>query len=974
MKKLLRFFLPLLAAALLLSICASAEYDSGYSDGMAGDGAGIYAHGIDLSAWQGHEVDFEKIAQQGYAFVILRAGYSMTEDETFEENYARAKAAGLDVGAYLYSYAQTPEGARAEAAACKKWLRGKRLEYPFYFDIEDPQKHEPMSSESRTALASAFLTSMAEDGWLCGFYSSMSWLENKLDTALLGASYECWMAMYLPGGSCETYERYHGRFGMWQYTASGTVEGVPGTVDLNVAFKDYPSICREYGFSGYPRSGEPISLSGVNVPELIAAGESFPITGRVTSAENKLTNVTVGIYSADGEMVTGRSVGPKALKCDLSELASGVKMQTLAKGCYEFRVTATNTSTTRVLLRQTLRVADGGVWLESCTPPKDLHVGEAFRPTGLLTSDKTITDVELTVRDQKGTAVCSARAEPNQKTYDLSGEALDVTRLPRGSYIYCVTANAGRGRTELLRADFKVWANDDPVELTGLALREDRFYGESFGLEGVVTSKASALDRVSVTLSGLDGTVAASSETTDGRQQVLLSRLCRALDEQALPVGSYVLTVTAQNAGGPVELLRRDVSVSGDALSLCGLTPPVLIECGESAVIEGVVASDATRLRYVALTVLNAEGRPVRQCAAAPDSYVYDLTAMGKELLLSTLEAGEYRLLAAAENAHNYSTLCDTPLTVTRSRDSVHWSGDRFSLDGRAYAAGEAISLWGLLRSDVSELQSVTAEIVNTDGERFCTAALQTSGTEFSVDALNQGLRTAALPTGAYTLTIWAENASGTYRVAFERFFVTECQHRSVRSGLRYEPDCVSAGAICDSRCLFCGQSVRAGQLLPRTEHTMQDGACTRCGRTAYRSVGAELSDGLPEDNGRYVIAACENDKWFALGPDGTAVPIVPPENGTYIMVTADLLWTADVKQDTVAFCSAAGEWLHLDENGPRIAPGLTHTQLSARLTSDGIVLSLDGMGRSLAFKEGNFTKLNDKTSLFLFKLAVSTK
>ena len=122
------------------------------------------------------------------------------------------------------------------------------------------------------------------------------------------------------------------------------------------------------------------------------------------------------------------------------------------------------------------------------------------------------------------------------------------------------------------------------------------------------------------------------------------------------------------------------------------------------------------------------------------------------------------------------------------------------------------------------------------------------------------------------------------------------------------------------------------------------------------------------------MIAACENDKWFALGPDGTAVTIASPENGAYITVTADLLWTAAVKRDTAAFCSAAGEWLHLDENGPKAAPGLTHTQLSARLTSDGLALSLDGMGRSLAFKEGNFTTSDEETSLFLFKLAVSTK
>ena len=65
------------------------------------------AKGIDVSVHNGN-IDFQKVKAAGYDFVILRAGYGREitqKDSTFEKNYKNAKAAGLQVGAYWYSYA-----------------------------------------------------------------------------------------------------------------------------------------------------------------------------------------------------------------------------------------------------------------------------------------------------------------------------------------------------------------------------------------------------------------------------------------------------------------------------------------------------------------------------------------------------------------------------------------------------------------------------------------------------------------------------------------------------------------------------------------------------------------------------------------------------------------------------------------------------------------------------------------------------
>ena len=88
--------------------------------------------GIDVSVHNGN-IDWNRVKNDGIGFAILRAGYGKQvsqKDKKFEENYNGAKAAGIPVGAYWYSYARNVDEARQEAEACITILRGKKFEYP----------------------------------------------------------------------------------------------------------------------------------------------------------------------------------------------------------------------------------------------------------------------------------------------------------------------------------------------------------------------------------------------------------------------------------------------------------------------------------------------------------------------------------------------------------------------------------------------------------------------------------------------------------------------------------------------------------------------------------------------------------------------------------------------------------------------------------------------------------------------------
>ena len=100
--------------------------------------------GIDISYYQ-KGIDLKKVKQAGYRFVIIRAGYTgissgtqKAVDSAFNGFYKQAKAAGLGVGAYWYSCANSYAKGKAEAEfMINHCLKGKKFDYPIYIDVEE---------------------------------------------------------------------------------------------------------------------------------------------------------------------------------------------------------------------------------------------------------------------------------------------------------------------------------------------------------------------------------------------------------------------------------------------------------------------------------------------------------------------------------------------------------------------------------------------------------------------------------------------------------------------------------------------------------------------------------------------------------------------------------------------------------------------------------------------------------------------
>lgn len=189
---------------------------------------------IDVSVYQG-SIDWARVKAAGVYAAVLRAGYgryAKQEDARFAENYANARAAGLPVGAYWFSYAKTPEEAVLEAQVCLQVLAGRALQLPLYFDQEETS----IPAASRTACAVAFLDYIrANSPYLAGYYTYTAYFASVDIPAIQAHADTIWLADYRTNYDTTIPRDMH------QYTSSGSVPGIAGRVDMNRLYRDFPN-------------------------------------------------------------------------------------------------------------------------------------------------------------------------------------------------------------------------------------------------------------------------------------------------------------------------------------------------------------------------------------------------------------------------------------------------------------------------------------------------------------------------------------------------------------------------------------------------------------------------------------------------------------------------------------------------------------------------------------------------------------
>ncbi len=202
--------------------------------------------GIDVSQYQG-KIDWQEV-KKNINFAILRVGYGQNrrdqDDKRFIENADACTRLNIPFGVYIYSYAKNEMNAISEANHVLRLVKGYKLAYPVYYDLEDEGTTGKLTNQEIGNIAKAFGDTMESNGYFVGVYASLYWWQEKLTSPVFN-KYTKWIARYSDNLN------YNGTYGMWQYTDEGTVPGIIGPVDLNYGYVDFPTIIKELGYNGY---------------------------------------------------------------------------------------------------------------------------------------------------------------------------------------------------------------------------------------------------------------------------------------------------------------------------------------------------------------------------------------------------------------------------------------------------------------------------------------------------------------------------------------------------------------------------------------------------------------------------------------------------------------------------------------------------------------------------------------------------
>ncbi len=240
--------------------------------------------GIDVSEFQGR-INWDAVKAADVQFAMIRAGYGAgSVDVQFRRNAQECGRVGIPAGIYWFSYAYTPQMARKEAEYCIETIEEFEIAYPVCMDFEADSvryansKGVTVTRELATELVRAFCQRVEELGYFAMYYSNLDYLNTLLDTSLRD-KYALWYAQYNTSPSVDG-------MAMWQYKDNGTVSGIDGPVDMDVAYYDLAGVISKAGLN---------RLKGKEQPP---AGDPAP--GGVIEYTVKRGDTLSGIAAANG--------------------------------------------------------------------------------------------------------------------------------------------------------------------------------------------------------------------------------------------------------------------------------------------------------------------------------------------------------------------------------------------------------------------------------------------------------------------------------------------------------------------------------------------------------------------------------------------------------------------------------------------------------------------------------------------------
>lgn len=259
---------------------------------------------IDISKHNGN-IDFSKVKKEVDA-VIIRAGYGwdFTKDPKLEEYVKGCNQNQIPYGLYCYSYATTMAQAKTEVKGFLETVKKYKPLLPVVIDTEDAdgwrKKNGNPSWQTKADMLLYELDEIEKAGYYAMYYCSTSWYDQLIKCQPALKSKDLWLAHWgIPNPSRPC--------GVWQYTSDGSVNGIRGRVDRNLAYKDYPAIIQGAGLNGFKKVPAKATEPGPAKNPEPAKKEEAKKTVIVYLLDGDLANATALFNSIRGDVVLDRT-------------------------------------------------------------------------------------------------------------------------------------------------------------------------------------------------------------------------------------------------------------------------------------------------------------------------------------------------------------------------------------------------------------------------------------------------------------------------------------------------------------------------------------------------------------------------------------------------------------------------------------------------------------------------------------------
>jgi GH25 family lysozyme M1 (1,4-beta-N-acetylmuramidase) len=224
-----------LVGLLALSLLTSAAFAVPAAEARSNHHSSSYIEGIDVSHWQG-TINWSKVAGSGKQFAFIKAteGYGYV-DPNYASNIAGARAAGVVAGAYHYA---RPDLGNAPKDEADWFLDHTNFASGDLLPVLDLEVSGTLSVTQLQQWVSDWLNEVhnVTGRWAIIYTSPSFWQTSMGDTDQFAANDPLWIANWRVSSPSVPAGNWAGNgWSFWQYSDSGHVQGISGSVDLDRA-------------------------------------------------------------------------------------------------------------------------------------------------------------------------------------------------------------------------------------------------------------------------------------------------------------------------------------------------------------------------------------------------------------------------------------------------------------------------------------------------------------------------------------------------------------------------------------------------------------------------------------------------------------------------------------------------------------------------------------------------------------------